>query len=92
MASILVSEFKTSRGATTNGQKARRRDPVLATVGRWLGHHAPRWAQVRTAAYTWPSAGLATWAAWTTDARLGALAGAASLLVLEYLGRGEADQ
>ena len=93
MASILLAEFNRSRQeVSTNGHAKRRREPVLAVAGRWLGRHAPTWERVRTAAYTWPAAGLFTWAAAQVNGALAAVVAGVSLLVLEFLGRGEADQ
>jgi hypothetical protein len=43
----------------------------------------PRWRALRTPALCWSSGGLATWAGWQTDPRLGAAIAAAALLVIE---------
>lgn len=100
MASILLGEFTRARGeAATNGHGKTRPEPILTKLSkaaqagaRWAGRHSPRWERVRTAAYTWPAAGLFTWAGAQISPTLGAVVAGASLLVLEFLGRGEADQ
>lgn len=94
MASILLGEFTKSRQeATSNGHTKPRRTPVLVVAARWLGRHTPSWERARTSVMQWGAGGLLTWAAVTTDARLGAVVGAVCLLVLEAFGGGaEAQQ
>lgn len=93
MASVTVAEFRAGRGekTATNGHRPAR-TPILVGVARWAGRSLPSLGRARTAVMQWSAGALVTWAAFVTDPRLGAVAGAASLLVLEALGGAEAPQ
>jgi hypothetical protein len=82
--------YRAARPASSNGTGPRpKRTPILVHAGRLVGRVAgrtlPRWRALRSATMQCTAGGLATWAGWQTDPRLGAAVGAASLLVLEAL-------
>ena len=88
MTTAFTQAYRAARPASSNGTGPRpQRTPILVHAGRLAGRVAaralPRLRAARTAAMCWSSAGLATWAGWQTDPRLGAAVAAGSLLVLE---------
>lgn len=94
MATTFTEAFRAERQAiSTNGHRTRKsRTPILVHLSR-LGvagarlaaRRLPQWQQARTAVLSTTAFGACTWAAWVTDARLGAVVGGVSLLILEAL-------
>lgn len=87
MTSALMGAYRTERATqtATNGHKSPPRTPLLVHAARFAARHLPRLATARTTIMQTGAAAAATWAAWATDPRLGALAAAGSLLALEAL-------
>jgi hypothetical protein len=90
MATTFRQSFRSALPVSPNGTGQRpKRTPILVVAGRLAGRLAgrtlPRVRAVRSAAMQCTAGGLATWAGWQTDPRLGAAVGAVSLLVLEAL-------
>jgi hypothetical protein len=88
MVATFRDAFVAQRNISPNGHRPKR-TPLLVSAGRLLGRHLPRWGQVRTAVMATVAGGSFTWAAWTTDPRLGAIVLGISVLVGEALGKSD---